>query len=72
MMIRITLERRFAIVATAALTLAIWALPASAASGTRACGRDATSSRGFGDLDNRLQRPAACLVECYTVTSFFR
>jgi hypothetical protein len=51
-MISFGLERRLAVVATAALTLAIWALPASAAprletSGPKAMGRIGGSGSGL-------------------------
>jgi len=49
-MIRTSLERRLAIVATAALTLAIWVLPASAASAAEISGRKAIRNLGPGDL----------------------
>jgi hypothetical protein len=57
-MIRIGLERRLAIVATAALTLAIWVLPAGAASVIEARGFLATNGPGAG----RMQSPATDLL----------
>jgi hypothetical protein len=49
-MISFGLERRLAVVATAALTLAIWALPASAAPRLEASGSKAIGRIGGGGL----------------------
>jgi hypothetical protein len=62
-MISVGLERRLAVVATAALTLAIWVLPASATAARLAPGA------GLASLALR-SGSGVCIMRCYTVTDF--